>query len=63
MRKRSYRAVAFQQIDLEELEQRLPDRVVVGIDIAKKVNRTCGPRIRLLGTLAFLIHESVTLRL
>ena len=37
MRKRSYRAVGFQQIDLEQLEQRLPERVVVGIDIAKKV--------------------------
>lgn len=37
MRKRSYRAEAFQQIDLEQLERRLPDRVVVGIDIAKRV--------------------------
>ena len=37
MKKRSYRAVAFQQIDLEKLESRLPSRVVVGIDIAKKV--------------------------
>lgn len=37
MRKRSYRAETFQQIDLEQLEGRLPDRVVVGIDIAKSV--------------------------
>lgn len=37
MRKRIYRAVAFQEIDLEQLEQRLPDRVVVGIDIAKRL--------------------------
>lgn len=37
MKKRSYRAEAFQQIDLEKLERRLPSRVVVGIDIAKKV--------------------------
>lgn len=35
MKKRSYRAVAFQQIDLEQLEQKLAGRVVVGIDIAK----------------------------
>ncbi len=37
MKKRSYRAVGFQQIDLEQLEQRLAARTVVGIDIAKKV--------------------------
>ncbi len=37
MKKRSYRAVGFQQMDLEQLEQRLPERTVVGIDIAKKV--------------------------
>ena len=37
MKKRSYHAVAFQQTNLEQLERRLPDRVVVGIDIAKKV--------------------------
>ncbi len=37
MRKRSYRAAAFQQTNLEQLEQRLPDRVVAGIDIAKKI--------------------------
>ncbi len=35
MRKRSYRAVEFQQID-PELEQQLPDRSVVGIDVAKQ---------------------------
>jgi transposase len=37
MKKRSYRAAAFQQANLEQLERRLPSRVVVGIDIAKKV--------------------------
>ncbi len=37
MKKRSYRAVGFQQIDLEQLEQRLAERTVVGIDVAKKV--------------------------
>ncbi len=37
MKKRSYRAVGFQQIDLEQLEQRLPEGTAVGIDIAKKV--------------------------
>ena len=36
MKKRSYRAKGFQQIDLDQLEQRLPDRTVVGIDVAKK---------------------------
>ena len=36
MRKRSYRAVGFQQIDLDQLEQELPERTVFGIDIAKK---------------------------
>lgn len=36
MKKRSYRARAFQEIDLEQLGSRLPDRVVVGIDVAKQ---------------------------
>ncbi len=36
MKKRSYRAVRFQQTDLDRLKQRLPDRTVVGIDVAKK---------------------------
>lgn len=37
MKKRSYRAEPFQQIDLEKLERQLPSRVLVGIDIAKKI--------------------------
>ncbi len=37
MKKRNYRATAFQQADLEQLERRLPSRVVVGVDVAKKV--------------------------
>ena len=37
MKKRSYRAVGFQQINRIQLERRLPNRVVVGIDIAKTV--------------------------
>ena len=37
MKKRNYRAVEFQQSDLGQLEQSLPARVAVGIDIAKKL--------------------------
>ena len=37
MKKRSYHAEAFQQADLAKIERRLPSRVVVGIDIAKKI--------------------------
>ena len=36
MKKRTYRAVPVKELDWEGLAQRLPDRLIVGIDVAKK---------------------------
>ena len=36
MKKRTYRAVPVKKLDWEELAQRLPDRLIVGIDVAKR---------------------------
>lgn len=36
MKKRTYRAVSVKEFDWEGLSQRLPDRLIVGIDVAKK---------------------------